>query len=960
MLHRSDVCRFDDPEQAIRDVGLVKPKPGIFGDHIHYVLVVTTPHDIFLLGVGLRSSNNQPATGSMNVFATELYASSEGIEMSSIHGTDNGRIFMCGANGHLYELNYNHPDSWSRYCGIYCWTQDWISRLSFRSNSPGFKYITIDDERNVLYASSSQSFIEIFYLGLTKNEFIRIAKNTDIVNSASLVCRQNSIPYTHSDFIIKHLHVVPTAESRKIHLVAVTESGFRLYFSHQRDALRSAYVYPSNIKMIPNALELVHIRPPPPPPPPQAFPFNQVTSISTNLNASYYDCGIFLASQPLNDELDTITISSAAIGNAPIPSNDFNTGYQPYQSSYIETVFTFPANGKVWAIAETDAPNKGKHSIYDIDSQLIDQPRKFLVLTDRGLTFFNKQRPVDILYNILSDSVNNIETSRHDLLVFSDQYGLTQVCAMCLSIVCANYAYGSIEQGDIGTRAAQLFFEIGGHPAPRATGNQLGQTVNQANVIYSNKHDALVLHFSRLVSGIWKTKVFEINSEMKQVNFSTRIQSMLLAVQTNLSLLKRFMDENPEFHTITSIQNIKLQSNDNSMVQLLLAEQQSVHGIYELLKQCIEAISFIDFVIDANIKDVLLCTPESIRCEMMEMSLESMLASSRGVALKRDLVIAAIIKYGSTHVHAGSDVVSDFLQRKCPSFFSASDMAFYKGMESLTCALKADVDYERTIALEESLKYFQNASDSITDDILVEICDKYRYQCYYVGVVKLALERAKRLDPQELGLAYVESNRSLSTTTIQEDPSSDDSRKRFYLMRRRCYDHILQSLNDVRQLQQGVPVVVYGRQIYDSNPDLMASTVLATALSSDDRLFHYTLYDQFLMASKNDNDVLMELLSVDNKYIVPFVREYVDGYTGMNFLWQYYRRREQYYEAALCLEALAMEPLDLPTNKRMEYLGLAIVNAGSRDLKHLENVETTELLQRLKQQMEHLKTQTTQ
>lgn len=285
-------------------------------------------------------------------------------------------------------------------------------------------------------------------------------------------------------------------------------------------------------------------------------------------------------------------------------------------------------------------------------------------------------------------------------------------------------------------------------------------------------------------------------------------------------------------------------------------------------------------------------------------------------------------------------------------------------MENLTFALKADVDYERTIALEESLKYFQDAADSTTDDKLEEICDKYRYQGYYVGVVKLALEWAKRLDPQELGLAYVESNKSLAlpttTTTTAAESTSDDSRMRCYLMRRRHYDQVLQSLDDVRKLQQGIPVMVYGRQIYVSNPDLMASDVLTTALSSDDRLFHYILYDKFLMVSKNDNDVLMELLSVDNKYIVPFVKEYVDEFTGLNFLWQYFRRREQYHEAALCLEALAMEPLGLSISQRMEYLGLAIVNAGSRDSNHLEVTETTQLLQRLKQQMELLKTQSPQ
>ncbi|KAI8093448.1 Nup133 N terminal like-domain-containing protein [Halteromyces radiatus] len=950
----TDVYRYDDQDQIIRDVGLVKPKPGVFGNHIQYVLVVTTPLEVILLGVGIVPSTTQGNT--MDLFATDMSVPCDDIQMSSIQGTGNGRIIMCGSNGHIYELDYYHPDLWYSHCRLRCLTAssmiNYLPRLPFiPQTSPKFKYIAIDDERNVLYAFSGESTIEVFYLGSTKNEFTSVAKKTDITNSAISMCRQNSMIASAPDFNIEYLHVVSTTESSKIHLVAVTESGFRLYFSHQRDALRTAYTYPSNIQMIPNALELLHVRLPPRP-----TTVNQTIQPYPKIFCSYYDCGVLLDFQKFDDHNDVVYMTSATVGDSIQSTTCSTNGYISQRPSLTETVTELERNGKVWAISEASTPRKGKYALNDIGSQLTDQPRKFLVFTDRGLTFFNKERPVDTLYHLLSESKLNPENSQRDLLTFFDMFGQTQACAMCLSIVCASYVSSSPEQDDIGRWAKQLFFDFGGHPSAAGPspmiGNYLGQAVGQTGVIYSSKHDGLALYFARLISDIWKTKVFEISSGTNQADLSSRIQSNLFNVQNNLSRLKHFMDQNPDFHNMAAITNDRFQSNDHNALQLLLTEQQSVHDLYELLKQCIEAISFIDFVIDANVKDVLQCVPESSKNEIVNMTLESMLSSPQGVALKRELVIAAIYRYGSTHIHAGYDVVSDFLQRKCPSFFGASDMAFYKGVENLTCAHKADVDYERNIALDESLKYFKDAADSITDDKMTEICAEYRYQGYYRGVVKLALERARRLDPQEQGLAYMESISKIPLITT----TADDPRVQFYDLRLRCYEQIFQSLAEVRQLQHGIKVMVKGRQIQVNHPDALANEVLSTALSCDDKLFHYTLYQRLLAESNNDSSMLTELLSVDTKYIVPFLKEYVNAFDGMNFLWQYYRRREQYYEAALYLEALAMETPDLSINKRLEYLGLAIVNARSRDPKHLELQESTQLLQRLEQQMEQVRT----
>ena len=46
-----DLAYFDGLTEIILTAGLVLPKPGIFQEHIQFLLVLTTPVDIAILGV---------------------------------------------------------------------------------------------------------------------------------------------------------------------------------------------------------------------------------------------------------------------------------------------------------------------------------------------------------------------------------------------------------------------------------------------------------------------------------------------------------------------------------------------------------------------------------------------------------------------------------------------------------------------------------------------------------------------------------------------------------------------------------------------------------------------------------------------------------------------------------------------------------------------------------------------
>jgi nuclear pore complex protein Nup155 len=129
-----------------------------------------------------------------------------------------------------------------------------------------------------------------------------------------------------------------------------------------------------------------------------------------------------------------------------------------------------------------------------------------MVFTNRSLLFYNKLRPVDVLYRIFIRPERTIAEEQKECQSFFERYGKVQSCAMCLSIIC------NIDDPDVVNKAKKLFFELGGVPtaasATQAPGNHLGQVIGQIGVNYSGRHDGFVLYFARLVASIWHLKVF--------------------------------------------------------------------------------------------------------------------------------------------------------------------------------------------------------------------------------------------------------------------------------------------------------------------------------------------------------------------------------------------------------------------------------------------------------------------
>jgi nuclear pore complex protein Nup155 len=70
---------------------------------------LTTPTEIKVLGVGVKDSNSAEAdkmNANFVLYLTQIVISTDGVPMIDITSTKDGRIFLGGKDGHLYELEY--------------------------------------------------------------------------------------------------------------------------------------------------------------------------------------------------------------------------------------------------------------------------------------------------------------------------------------------------------------------------------------------------------------------------------------------------------------------------------------------------------------------------------------------------------------------------------------------------------------------------------------------------------------------------------------------------------------------------------------------------------------------------------------------------------------------------------------------------------------------------------------
>lgn len=293
---------------------------------------------------------------------------------------------------------------------------------------------------------------------------------------------------------------------------------------------------------------------------------------------------------------------------------------------------------------------------------------------------------------------------------------------------------------------------------------------------------------------------------------------------------------------------------------------------------------------------------------------EDLITSQNGMTISRALVNVVIDQQIGQQISV--DTISEVLQQRCGSFCSTDDVMLYKAKESIRKAAETRNPTERQNCLAEALRLFTKGARILEFEKLREIIGDFQQLDFAKGAISLPLACAQAQDPDNVGLEY----------WYQNPPAAvQDPRKALTDCRLQNYDLVLDSLAVFDKKADAVK---------ETPPDGMneGESVIAhaydLAFSSEDEMFHSTLYDWIIESGGAD-----WLLEQRPKYLEAHLRRDPPTVDKYQLLWQFYVKNGEPLRAAEVLGALAESAeFQLPLEKRVEYLTLAVANAKSHPI----------------------------
>ncbi|KAH9488744.1 hypothetical protein Btru_059325, partial [Bulinus truncatus] len=1006
----SDLAYFDGLGETILSAALVKPKPGIFQPHIQYLMCLATPVDIVLLGVSfykyVDGGSGDYLSGEMHLLPDALFSiPTDGVYITSIVGANNGRIFMAGKDGCLYELIYQAEDGWfSRKCRKVNHSTSSLSFLipsflnfSFSEDDP-IVQISIDNSRGILYTRTQKGTIQVFDLGEKCNGMSRVVSlsQSTILNDAANIAR--TIEATSFKSIV-YISAVTERESDAIQLVAVTDSGVRLYF---------AAIPFKQTSRRPSRLSLVHVRLPP------GFSATSAKQRPTLVHTAYYNRGTLLLVSSQNKDNDLLWA---------ISPDSF-----PFPKQLMEAYDTLPMDGKAWAIEEVSVAanqetrpaavsvGRPRPDPPSVVTQHAVPPRKFVIVSAQGIHIIQKLRPLEQLRELL---IGFGGPDAEQVKAFFRLHKIDQACATTLVLACsrspadqqvsdwarmaffmyggeAQYNLSGMRPGLMGNTSFAVgapmhmsntvLYSPGGMSMPMMPGSPLpnmpplhmstptGQVIPSAmsmapaptqaqEVIYSGKHNGIYIYLARILRPFWDMPVcleFVCTSKRGSVTYLTSSftvddLSMALDLVRDLS---DFVDFNSKFDHDSQVDILTVGRNlrydvglDEHARKRLQADVQrmekiSLQHVQELLHRLEEVLGLWRVLVDHQFHMLVSTLSEDMQNQLRNINFKTLVISGKDVC--STLVNCLISRYLDDN--ATIDAISDKLRQVCPTLYSSDDATCSKANELLQAAKVNQNKQEKEQQLQQALHLLKGVNQPLN---LGVICPQLASLHYYLGIVELGLSEARKIDPQQLAVHFYQNG----------EPQEDIQGMQAYISRMECYKCITDTLNYLWSASDshpqapsipslpGPPASVDSARMDAQQAEFYKEEVFQTLLRSDDPLFHAALYDWLFTANHAE-----KLLEISTPYVEPYLRRKVNLHTdnsvALDMLWKYYEKTENFQAATRILAQLAeRQGSHINLNQRLDYLSRAVISAKS-STSRLGTSAAGEFLHELEEKME--------
>ncbi|XP_044758799.1 nuclear pore complex protein Nup155 [Coccinella septempunctata] len=931
----SDLAYFDGLSETILCVGLVKPKPRVFHNFIKYLLVVCTSVDIVVLGVTFGESPNDTMAEIQLIPDPVFTIPTDGATISTVVGTTQGRIFLGSKEGNVFELEYQAESGWfGKRCKKVNHSTSTLSFLvpafinAALGEDDGIAQISVDNSRHILYVLTDKGAIEVCDLGEKGNCYSRVTK----VSQSNLVQQAvHTVKTLDSQSFrpIVFISAVESAESPFTNLVAVTQTGIRLYLS-------TSSLSNTQPNQRPYTLCLQHVRLPP------GYSANITVRPRMVHTGSYRDRNCVLVSTV--NEIDVLWCISADMF--------------PFSHSLMEAYTTLNLGASAIAVSEVRQALPSTE-LYDPLQELVplvvrqhyEPPKKYVVLTSQGVHILLKLRPVDLLRQFLLDGRGaDSEAVKNFFMIETED----QACATSL-ILASLESQTNAELAEAATRA---FFIFGGEPklAGSTAYNQthLRTALFQPNIIstpaphhlsqnqfqagnlsltqnmpfdatsifqFSSKHNGLYLYFGRILRPVWSRNCVRqvvLDPKSKVFVFSSTVDGEQVGmVLNNLMALHNFLLMNTQLCVCgpTQSQNISM---NNTMVRssytiqdAQLEERQSLDSLKMMVCHCCQVLGLWKILCEHQLHDLIASMQENHQ-KMLENTTFKDLCL-QGQEMCSALITSLVNSYLGDN--ASVDSIAGRLRQVCPSFYKSEDAAFSKAIEML----KASQGTQNSDEKEELITSALNLCKSITPNIILrEVCIQFTNLKAYKAVIELCYITAMKVDPDRIAEHF-----------YKHRDEADNEGLSYYCKRDEIYQEILHMLDTVHQQSEdsNASNVSRPQSVPEENVD-MTRRIIQEILDTDDDIMQITVYG-WMISKHMTND----LIKISNHSLEMFLTHHSQQNCDievMDLLWKYYESNNNHSAAAKILANLAaVEGNTLNLKQRLAYLARAIMCMSS-------------------------------
>lgn len=938
-----ELIGFEEQPHSISAVALVAPRPDIFTDSITHILVVATSSEIILLGV---SAQDTPAgTKSVSLYQTKMSLALRGADVRYITGSADGRIFFGGSNDiDISELYYQAEEKWfSNRCGRINHTNPgWSAVVTLQSNLWSHKEsehlvdIQIDDSRNLVYTLSNLSTVRTYHME-APNHLKLVIEKTKIHCLRDIAHMSDESSLLKDDFRIVSISPITKQEASKLHLMALTSTGCRLYFSATNT---SAMLYNTKTNLAPQSMQLQFIKFPPSlnprrPTLPGADPPLDVNSptLKYSRHGIRFAPGYFLdfVSDGQNTMSDSLFVSAPETGKIKNTSATA-TIKLPESGNWIDIGSRAETVGLITAPFAAAAHPVGFGN--ELAVQFDEAPSEFAILTNTGIHIIRRRRFVDIFSTAIRAAAGD-EGFDQVTRRFIQSYGRVETVAAALAVACGHGgdsrpgAPRAIDQMTE-DRARSVFVDYGGQPTITETDTA---TPTLDSVKLSSRHDALGMYVSRLIRKLWKTRVVAL--ELKPTGLlveSTVALGKLSVIQENLERLRRFLNANRGLiQGLSGPDDLQRVATRHEEVALQ-AEHQALHALQKLLEGISESISFVLMLFDERVVDIYARLDVTAQQHFRDLTYEKLFSQKSGKELAK-VVVKAIV---NRNIENGSNVetVAEALRRRCGSFCSPDDVVIFKAQEQLKRASEQPLNTNQSRKLlHESLRLFEKVAGSLAFSNLEGAVSQFVELRYYAGAVRLCLYVAHEKDRGHTALSW-----------INDGKPASDPREAAFRERKQCYDLVHAVLLQLDAVTEHEP-----EKTVDGKMTLMATKRLeaySVVNDSDDEVFHFDLYDWYIQQGWTER-----ILAVESPHVITFLQRLATtDVAHADLLCRFYTNRSRFFDAAEVQSQLANSDFAIGIKERIKLLSMAKANASvttvgvSRQQQQMLNHAVTELL----------------